>query len=575
MQTRRIYLEVALEKSIEANDFDGFSKLFELMRELCIESTTVLDSEGWSFLYKALFSGATEIAYKLVDLQRFNDAIIFAKNIELNTLLHLAVEKGNYKIVKKLLGIAEDRKKMELFLSQDYQGFTVLHIAAQLISQDADKIMNLLLMKIAPCSDLKSFINLSDKSGKTALEYAMETHANKRAIILMNAGATLTIFNKNNKPLFQFSDLPLDKQTDLFLSLDDNQKKFILKLYSLFLDEITITNKINKNYIKTTKNNLFTLAGLHSLKTLLVYYHKYHHNEFEINIESDDLKVIEETQETIQNTIQNMYKNVLLENDLREKDIADREELSALITMIEDFQSSLNSRWNSSPILETMRYTYIFSCLIFYISMLIWLSIRANQSLRQNTNDHYILYAFCFGGFGWIPPLLGGFFSTEQKIMRSEWEPKLDQLKTGLLDKLLELEKRDALENTELLPTNSEKVLSLQTDINDLKQNGWTIPLFGWRVHSFWSPISKVKSTFANLHTTTTSIRRDVITSNKPISQKSSEVKENTVIDIDYSNEKRIIDMAEYSSDSENNKRISRDDSEEELLCTNYKPGAM
>lgn len=521
MQTRKLYLEIALKKSIEVNDLEGFSRLFKLMQEICPDSCGIIDENGKSFLFIALELGASEIAHEFLKLHQFNREILFTAYPDRLTLLHLAVRNGDCSMTAKLIEIAEKRKKMDVYLSRDNSGSSVLHIAANLIHPEQNNIVNLLLSKIAQHTDLKEFVNQNDCEDNTALHLALKIRAEKTANLLINAGATLYLDNGKDGDItiFLLSKLSVEKQAEVFNSLDKTQQKIVLKLYGDYLNEILKTD--NENDILRIKNNLFTLAGLQSLKTLLIYYHKYNLVNYDINVETDDLNESEKNIEILQDAIKSFYADLLLD-DAQFDNRSDRQKISSLIKMLEDFQESLQSRYQGSILAKVIAITYSLSWLSAYIGINVLIYKKMGGLLKA---EFFPLIGFVsFAVFGWMPIILGlGGLFAEARVFRSEWEPLINQLKTELMDELRELEKMDTLRNTNDLPTDVQNIRNMENDVDNLQHDQWTLwnsPYLGWRMNSLWKPISEVRNTVTSLQTTIETIRRDVIVTNKPVSLK-------------------------------------------------------
>jgi ankyrin repeat protein len=529
MQNRHHFLEIALEKSIESKDSKSSASLIKTINKTEEASLLSFDQQGRSFLFLALEMGAKQIAATLFSLQENNDDILFKTDQNKQTILNMAASQGYFNIAVKLIEIAEQKQKMNVYLATDNDGFTVLHHAA---NHGRDQIVELILKIIMNHNQHAEFINQVNKDGDTALHNALKFPTCKSIGYLIDHGSKLHL--RNNKqitPFKLFSLLDNDIQEDIFSSLNKEKQSDMLKLYRKLLIENPTSIDI--------KNIYFKLAGLNSLTALLIAQHEFNPaipirdsrligkdllKSMPIYAEkvfcSEALSATLPGETTDQGTIliksssDNKPDNEILDED--------RVTLSSLIDDIENYLTDLRGRSTISTSNRVLAVLIPTLSIITYLGLEPWLIYQEKTQSYPNHFDHvgYTLGEILFGVFGAggaIGSILGGIrlWNKEINISSSEWKSLINRLQTDLLEKLKILEEKARSSNENYLPTQPQNIQNLTNQITALEQ--WQLA-DDTSISCYSQPISKVITIFTRLRSIVETIQQDLNLSRKPIS---------------------------------------------------------
>ncbi|MBX3709544.1 MAG: ankyrin repeat domain-containing protein [Gammaproteobacteria bacterium] len=570
MQTRQHYLEKALESSIKLNDLQAATGLIKTILKSNGASLESLDKEGRSFLFLALEMGASQIARLLLNIQEDNDNILFSKDKNKQSLLHIAASKGYYSIVIRLVEIAERKKKLNLYLEEDDQGHTVLHQAA---ASGEEKVIELLLKKTNEFDRLflAKFINQVNKDGNTALHYAFKNVFKvakcKSIEHLIQYGAHLNLSNnKHDAAIILFSNLTQEEQVEIFLSLNKQNQDRVLQSYKQLLIKINMPENL--------KNCYFKLTSLHSLQALLIAHHELNPNvpipiyekkdPNENDVIIDIEKYLSDTalqqmplyrgrialakEETEKNPGKKKGKNVLTEKeksdeaDNRSNDEILNTDRITLTSLIDDIASYLNDLQHRPTASISSRVLTVLIPTVFLLSLAGLEYVLVSEYLNFDNKFHTdvnspdwdrnwnlrasYLAGSTFSGIIGCLAVVGYLFCCAQALWRKEptvshgeWASLINQLDKDLIEKLQYLEEKEKIDNEKYLPTQIQNIRDLEEQVKTL---GECRPLtdmgIGIKVPYTSQPISTVIHVFRRLKNIVERIQQDMNLSKKPLS---------------------------------------------------------
>jgi len=585
------YLETALRAAIRKKDNIDFTGLCDLIHKKSSGASFLsLDEQGKSFLFLAIESGTQTMVNELLTLQGENEKILFAKDQKNSTLLDMAILRGSYSVCEQLIQLAEKQGRLEEYFSADSTGYTVLHHAANNPCSDQGNIIELLLEKISIYKNLQEFVNYVNEDGDTALHLALKNTTATATNSLMRAGANWFLHNNEGNTPFDLFTVSQEKSTEIFRLLDKDNQKILLKLYREFLIEKMQAGNANANEIDQIKNNLFLLAGIHSLKSLLLLQYefgKFHGNsQFFPNdfSESDILK----DKELINDFMTLEYGARPTEDTNADHAVMDKQRMQVvkLIKMFEDYQEVLNNMRPYSFGAIVISVASFFLYLPVYAGILGWLDHIKGQYPTENpdgstnwtlnnANSKPHLNArineLNFGAFAFIFPFsalaMGLYFAckTEQYILPREWEAIIHSLKSDVLSNLQDLEQTDP----NYLYTQPQNIRDLENYIS-LLETQWILPVIGSE-HTPWQKLTDMKNIIMQILVTLKTIQKEMNLFQPSLPKTPillfNAAQENTnpqvVIDLDDDGKEHVNASIKYSESSESD---SECDSGVELL---------
>lgn len=540
MEARNLHLEAALKEYITQKDLANFKLLFNFMLETSPDSRNMIDEEGKSFLFHALELNAFKIAHELIEIQQHDEKIIFAKDNQQRSLCRIAASAGDAESVKRLLEIAAEKEKTLEFLTSDSHGCSILHNAVQNTSYTRNNIIENILSFASKHFDLKTYVNLTDNEGNTALHLAV--YSEKTVSMLCDAGTDLDLINNQGVSFAsRFSDMDIDAQTIIFSALKKAHQEILLQNYEEYLKEIIFDG--DKAKAETLKNNLFMLAGLFNLQFLLAYHIKYPSETFTFT-DKNNLQTILKTK-----NFPNATKSILIETLIDDEDfeINPDDSIQAIVKMrksLDDYSIAMDKKSHSVPKRVFILFVIVtfIGCFTedadYLISQMRKINY-ANASLTTRklesagliigmTVSIGLFIAMVFFGIGPISRK----FDEKPTLFPDEWKSLFEELENLLIQ----------LRDPDIRQSSEKNLDDLENTINNVTNDRWVIPGTSLGINSFWQSHVKIQADVNTAREVVRKIHLDMNRSTLPLFKPAPDLKNNsdTIVDIGNVNEDEI-----------------------------------
>lgn len=377
------------------------------------------DDEHRSFLYHAIEAKNIDIALRLLELQKENEHIIFARETSRGiTLFHIAAEFGLTQLIDPLVAAACKFKETH----SDYKYW--LHpsiplatpIAHAVLGRHYDTVVKLLsLIKNEENSQL--IIDQTDNSGNNLLHFALDEDEGdadkpngKIVQLLMEHHVSFTHKNEHGEsPFDMLCNLSASKQQSIFQCLDKKYQAQVLTYYHARLVFDPTDDGLMSIY--------YTLARIHSLQAYLIARHEFdetlplreYYHEYQVEKATRRQIVIRRTKTSIlkQNEFAprhiprycaRLFKQITANPQLKELPVSSDDDLSyhlsVAINMIENYLPHLHrhqtpSRYRVLSITLPMLVLFFGKCLYDIIAEVARINSRYEYSYYYDFPEYH------------------------------------------------------------------------------------------------------------------------------------------------------------------------------------------